>query len=84
LAVGVVSKLVIAPLLMLVVTQMLGLAPLPSAVAIGVASMPSAPAAYVLARELGGDAPLMAGLVTATTLIALVTIPLWHVLTVPA
>jgi NAD(P)-dependent dehydrogenase (short-subunit alcohol dehydrogenase family) len=28
-----------------------------------------------LARELGGDAPLMAGLVTATTLIALVTSP---------
>ncbi len=84
LAVGVVSKLAIAPLLMLVVTQMLGLAPLPSAVAIGVASMPSAPAAYVLARELGGDAPLMAGLVTATTLIALVTIPFWHVLTMPA
>jgi hypothetical protein len=46
--------------------------------------MPSAPAAYVLARELGGDAPLMAGLVTATTLIALVTIPFWHVLTMPA
>jgi malonate transporter and related proteins len=26
----------------------------------------------------------MAGLVTATTLIALVTIPFWHVLTMPA
>ncbi|GBF59369.1 hypothetical protein PbB2_03065 [Candidatus Phycosocius bacilliformis] len=84
LGVGVASKLVMAPFLMLAVTHVLGLPPLPSAVAIGVASMPSAPAAYVLARELGGDAPLMAGLVTASTLLALITIPLWHSLTMPA
>ena len=81
LALGTASKLLIAPLIMLGVTSVMGLSPLASAVAIGVATMPSAPASYVLARELGGDAPLMAGLVTLTTLLALITIPLWHTLT---
>jgi malonate transporter and related proteins len=83
LSVGVISKLIVAPLLMLLVGTALGLPPLFLAVAVGVASMPSAPASYVLAREMGGDATLMAGIVTATTLLALATIPLWHNLTMP-
>ena len=81
LTLGVVSKLMVAPVLMLVVGMMLGLSPLLLAVAVGVSSMPSAPASYVLAREMGGDAPLMAAIVTATTLLALITIPFWHSLT---
>jgi malonate transporter and related proteins len=82
LIVGTLSKLLVAPALMLVVGHILGLPPLLLAVCVGVASMPSAPASYVLAREMGGDAPLMAGIVTATTLLALITIPLWHSLTI--
>jgi malonate transporter and related proteins len=81
LVLGVASKLLIAPVLMLGAGTLLGLPPLLLAVAVGVSSMPSAPASYVLAREMGGDAPLMAGIVTATTLLALITIPLWHALT---
>lgn len=82
LIIGVTSKLLVAPVLMLIVGLGLGLPPLLLAVAVGVASMPSAPASYVLAREMGGDAPLMAGIVTATTLLALITIPFWHSLTI--
>jgi malonate transporter and related proteins len=78
LTLGVVSKLLIAPAQMLLVGYLFDLPPLLIAVCVGVASMPSAPASYVLAREMGGDAPLMAGIVTATTLLALITIPLWH------
>lgn len=81
LVLGVTSKLLVAPVLMLGVGLMLGLPPLLLAVAVGVSSMPSAPASYVLAREMGGDAPLMAGIVTATTLLALITIPFWHAIT---
>ncbi len=81
LVLGVTSKLLIAPVLMLGVGLWIGLSPLLLAVVVGVASMPSAPASYVLAREMGGDAPLMAGIVTATTLLALITIPFWHSLT---
>jgi malonate transporter and related proteins len=81
LTLGVTSKLLIAPAQMLLVGYLLDLPPLLLAVCVGVASMPSAPASYVLAREMGGDAPLMAGIVTVTTLLALVTIPFWHHLT---
>jgi malonate transporter and related proteins len=78
LSVGIVSKLLIAPALMLAAGLALGLPPLLLAVSVGLASMPSAPASYVLAREMGGDAPLMASIVTATTLLSLITIPFWH------
>lgn len=39
-------------------------------------SVPSAGAAYVLARQMGGDAPLMAEILTLQTLAAAVTLPL--------
>lgn len=81
LGLGVASKLLVAPILMLGIAHWIGLPPLLVAVVVGLASMPSAPASYVLAREMGGDAPLMAGIVTATTLLALITIPFWHALT---
>ena len=40
-------------------------------------ALPTAPAAYILARQLGGDALLMAGMLTAQTALAVVTLPLW-------
>jgi hypothetical protein len=39
------------------------------------AALPASPAAYVLARQLGGDAPLMAAVITAEVLLAVVTVP---------
>lgn len=44
-------------------------------VAILCGAVPGATASYVLARQLGGDAPLMASLITASTLAAMVTMP---------
>lgn len=38
--------------------------------------LPTASSAYILSRQLGGDAPLMAGITAAQTVIALVAIPL--------
>ncbi|MGO4386027.1 AEC family transporter [Microvirga sp. 2YAF29] len=40
------------------------------------ASVPTASAGYVLARQMGGNAPLMAEILTLQTLLALVTMPL--------
>jgi hypothetical protein len=37
---------------------------------------PVATSAYILARQLGGDAGLMANIITVTTLASLVTLPL--------
>jgi predicted permease len=39
-------------------------------------SLPTASSAYILSRQLGGDAPLMAGIIAFQTLLAAVTMPL--------
>jgi predicted permease len=46
------------------------------AITVIAASVPTASASYVLARQLGGNAPLMAEILTLQTLIALATMPL--------
>ena len=38
--------------------------------------MPTAAASFVLARQMGGDAPLMANLITLQVIMAVVTLPL--------
>ena len=40
------------------------------------AALPTSAASYILARQLGGDAPLMAAGITATTVVAAFTMPL--------
>lgn len=40
-------------------------------------ALPTSSAAYVLAARLGGNAAYVAGLVTVSTLLAMVTLPLW-------
>ncbi|MBL4615141.1 MAG: AEC family transporter, partial [Magnetovibrio sp.] len=41
------------------------------------AILPMSASAYVLAREMGGDAPLAAGIITASTLAAMISMPVW-------
>jgi malonate transporter and related proteins len=41
------------------------------------AAVPTAMNGYVVARQLGGDAPLYAAIVTTQTLLSFLTIPLW-------
>ncbi|MGZ3304917.1 MAG: AEC family transporter, partial [Asticcacaulis sp.] len=45
-------------------------------VALACGAAPCAAAAYVQARHMGGDAPLMAGIVALTTTLSAVTMPL--------
>ncbi|HEY9081533.1 AEC family transporter [Magnetovibrio sp.] len=44
------------------------------------ATLPMSASSYVLAREMGGDAPLAAGMITASTVAAMITMTLWIVL----
>jgi predicted permease len=46
------------------------------ALAVLFAALPTAPSAYILARQMGGDAHLMAGLLTLQTVMAVLTLPL--------
>ncbi|HEX3139058.1 MAG TPA: AEC family transporter [Rhizobacter sp.] len=58
----------------------LALALLPAAqrqVVVLFAAMPTASSAYVLASRMGGDAAYVAGLVTLSTVLGMVSIPLW-------
>ena len=41
------------------------------------AALPTASSAYVLAARMGGDGGYVAGLVTLSTLIGMVSVPLW-------
>ena len=72
---AVVLKLVVMPAIALGLALWFGLnGPALAVVAIA-SSVPSAPGAYILARQMGGDAPLYAQILTMQTVFALVTIP---------
>lgn len=69
-------KLVGMPLATFAACAMFGAEDKATAVAVLFSGGPVAVASYVLARRMGGDAPLLAGLITASTLAAMVTLPL--------
>jgi len=76
LAISVVLKLAIAPVMFGLMAWMLGATGDAFALVVLVGASPSAASAYVLAQQMGGDSRLTAGDVTATTLLSLLTIPL--------
>jgi len=80
-AVASVCKLIIAPAVMYGAALLMGAPPQIAAVAAGVGSTPTAAAGYTLAREMGGDAELMAAIITATTLLSFITMPIAIALT---
>lgn len=69
-------KLVLMPSLAVAFGVLLGLGGSSIVVVACCASVPSASNAYVLARQMGGDAPLMAEILTLQTLVAMITMPL--------
>ena len=68
-------KLIAFPLVMFGIATALGLEGLGGAVVVLWAALPTSAASYVLARQLGGDAQLMAAGVTAETVLAAITVP---------
>jgi predicted permease len=75
-ALGVGLKLVAMPALALALALWFGLSG-PSLVIVAVcAAVPTSPSAYVLARQMGGDAPLLAQIITLQTILAAITMPL--------
>ena len=70
-------KLLVLPALTWLFAAAQGVTGLPFQMAVLYACLSGSATSYVLAREMGGDAPLMAGIITATTLVAMATMPLW-------
>jgi predicted permease len=68
-------KLMVMPIVIYAIASALGLSGTALAVAMIVGTVPTATGAYILARQMGGDAPLMAEIVTLQTVLALLTLP---------
>jgi len=75
LAVTCVLKLLIMPVVGAALAIYFGLESVAFVVVMLFAATPASPASYVLARQLGGDAPLMAAILSLETLLAAITIP---------
>jgi malonate transporter len=80
LALAVALKLVAMPLLVYAFTQMLSVSGTPQHVAVICAAVPTGSGAYVLAKKMGGDAPLIASILTLQVIVAALTLPLITVL----
>lgn len=68
-------KLLVMPALVLGAATVLGLTGAALSVALIAATVPTAAASYILARQMGGDAPLMAEIITLQTVLAMISMP---------
>lgn len=69
-------KLVALPLVAAKVCVLFAVSAPVALAAIFYCALPTAPNAYIMAKQLGGDSRLMASLITLQTLLAIVTVPL--------
>jgi malonate transporter len=76
-------KLLLMPVILFTGVTLAGAGPLAAAVAAGLGATPTAAAGYTLAREMGGDAQLVAAIITATTILSFITMPIVIGLTLP-
>ena len=75
-AMATVLKLLFMPVLMFAALRAFGVTGEAFSVALLCAAVPTGSGAYVLARKMGGDAPLVANILTLQVICAAVTIPL--------
>jgi len=68
-------KLIVLPAVTWSVLVMLGVEGMSMTLALIFAALPVSATSYVMSRQMGGDGPLMAGIVTATTAGSLITLP---------
>jgi len=69
-------RLLAMPLLAYGVARVTGLPAMETTILVLFFALPTAPTAYVLTRQLGGDSHLMAGIITLQTLLAAASLPL--------
>ncbi|WP_022729522.1 AEC family transporter [Fodinicurvata sediminis] len=69
-------KLFLLPLLTYGILQAWSITGITAAIPILFNALPAAPVSYIMARHLGGNAELMAGLITLHTLLSMATVPI--------
>ena len=72
-----VLKLVVMPAMTWGLALAFGIDPLPTAIAVTFMALPTAATSYVMARAMGGDAPLMAAITTSEHALSILTLPVW-------
>ncbi len=72
-----VIKLGVLPLATLILCAAFGVDGQAATISVMYASLPGSATSYVMARQMGGDSPLMAGIITATTIAAMAALPAW-------
>jgi malonate transporter and related proteins len=70
-------KLVAMPALALLLIRYLGLGGLHADIALAFSALPTASSAYILAQRMGGDGARVAWLISAGTLLAMLSLPMW-------
>jgi hypothetical protein len=75
-ALGVVFKLILMPALAIALAFAFGLSGPNLVIVAACSAVPASPSAYVMARQMGGDAPLLAQIITLQTILAAVTMPI--------
>lgn len=76
-ALAVVLKLAVMPVISIALGVVFGLSGASLAVVACCASVPSASNGYILARQMGGDAPLLAQILVLQTVVAVLTMPVF-------
>jgi predicted permease len=75
-AVAVFLKLALMPVLAIALALWFGLSGSNLAIVAVCSAVPASSSAYVLARQMGGDAPLLAQIITLQTILAAITMPI--------
>ena len=74
-SVAVFLKLVLMPVIAVALALWFGLTGSNLAIVTACSAVPASSSAYVLARQMGGDAPLLAQIITLQTILAAITMP---------
>lgn len=78
--IGIALRPVVAPALFAGIAIVLGLSPLQTLAGVMVFAAPCASNGYIVAKQMGGNAPLYADILTWQTLLSLVVLPIWAAL----
>ncbi len=75
-SVAVFLKLILMPVLAIALALWFGLSGSNLSIVAACSAVPASSSAYVLARQMGGDAPLLAQIITLQTILAAITMPI--------
>ncbi|MDP1585998.1 MAG: AEC family transporter [Bradyrhizobium sp.] len=75
-SVAVFLKLVLMPVFAIALAHWFGVTGSSLAIVAACSAVPTSASAYVLARQMGGDAPLLAQIITLQTILAAITMPI--------